>query len=79
MFFYLCKADKTKMHFKKKVHKIIIFLTCTQELLNNDCVLLLLSTMLTQETGFSEKKKKNRLNGDIGFLQASEDSIICLR
>ena len=44
------------MHLKKKVNKIIIFLTCTQELLNNDCVLLLLSTMLTQETGFSEKK-----------------------
>lgn len=26
-----------------------------------------------------KKQKKNSLNGDIGFLQASEDSIICLR
>lgn len=67
--FYLCKADKTKMHLKKKVNKIIIFLTCTQELLNNDCVLLLLSTMLTQETGFSGKKKKTDSMGILAFCR----------
>lgn len=59
---------------------INIFLTRIEELLNNDCVLLLLSTMLTQDMGFSEPPpKKNSLNVDIVFLQASEDSIICLR